>query len=608
MRSTLLATLALLVACTPADPTLAPELEAAWAEAGPDARLPVLIRSTLPEGVLRAEGVRARRSYDHVPFRLVDIDLREARRLARHDARMVLDGPLLASGRPAFAADPDIVRRAVGADRVHAGTGVDARTGVGVTVALVDSGVWTGHPDLPASSVVAWRDFVDANGDGVGDDDGAVLQDRYGHGTMVASVLVNQRPGMRGVAPDVDLLVARVLDDAGAGTISGAVTAIDWIIGEAPARGVDIVHLSVGAAPRSSFVDDPLAMAADAALRAGLIVVAAAGNHGVAADGEVFGGIVSPATHPGVLAVGATDTWGTASRSDDGVADWSSRGPTAFDGIGKPDVVAPGAAVAVALRPGSRLWSQAKGGPLKHWPGVDTKGTHVMVASGTSFAAPAVTGAIALLLEGHPGLTAIGARAALQITAQDVGDPSLLASGAGQINALGAARLVDFWTARAIGLDPAPPATFDLLEGKVAPWAMHVLWDGWLTTEEDVSWLNDGGVLGVGELGGTGILWDGMQPRYTGVRLSGDGLMSLDFASYDAIWGTGILWDGPGLTRDSSRVWSEPEAWSLRFVWPDHMSPTGAASPLVGTDAPAGLTEPVPDAPDPRPVRPLFEH
>lgn len=608
MRSPLLPALlplALLAACTPAETSLPAELEIAWAEAGPDARLPVLVRHDQPVRLLGQEALSARRAFRHVPLALVELDAKEARRLARRGASLHLDRPLAVAGRPGgFDADPQILTAAVGADRVHQGQGTPALTGQGVRIALVDSGVWADHRDFPRNAVLAGKDFVDRNGDGRGDDDRAALRDPFGHGTMVASVLFNQRDGVRGVSPGVELVSARVLDDNGVGTLSSAVAALDWIIDEAPRMGTSIVHLSVGAAPSGSFVEDPLAMAAEAALNAGLIVVAAAGNFGESDGTEAFGGILSPAIHPGVIAVGASDTQGTLARSDDLLAPFSSRGPTPYDGIGKPDIVAPGVAIPVAARPGSRAWTHMPRNKINRWDGVNTAAGHLMAVSGTSFAAPAVTGTIALMLERDPALTAIGARAALQITAEDLGDSSLLAQGAGQLNSLGAVRLVDAW---ARGEEAVSPVPWDVIGDEPVRWGLSVLWDGWLLTDADVSELNADGILAVGELTGTGILWDGLPPRYVGVRLLGDRLPTVDFRTAQGIWGTGILWDGIDIGRASSRVWSNPQIWDRTFVWPPRIAEVSGSSFLEPQEL-AGLTTPVPGASDPRPQQPDFGH
>src|SRR5690606_21262343 len=132
--------------------------------------------------------------------------------------------------------------------------------------------------------------------------EGRARKDGYGHGTMVAGVLVGTREGLRGIAPDARLVSARVLDEEGHGTVAGAVAATDWILEHADETGVDLLHYSIGAAPAGSFTVDPLALAAEAALEAGIVVVAAAGNYGWSDGAEAWGGLVSPAVHPGVLA------------------------------------------------------------------------------------------------------------------------------------------------------------------------------------------------------------------------------------------------------------------------------------------------------------------
>src|SRR6185503_12216174 len=102
--------------------------------------------------------------------------------------------------------------------------------------------------------------------------------------------------------------------------------------------------------------EDPLCQAVDRAVKAGLVVVAAAGNFGKTADGKaVVGGIVSPGNTPSALTVGASNTRGTAQRSDDVMATYSSRGPTAVDGLLKPELVAPGNRIVAPAATGAYL-------------------------------------------------------------------------------------------------------------------------------------------------------------------------------------------------------------------------------------------------------------
>ena len=600
-----------LAACTsPQEQVLPPDLEEAFQRSTTDTlRVLVLPERADPLALIqpldRLAPTTFRRRYDHLPIAIADVTRDQALELEADDGiRLAVDRPLVGTGRghgpsndqPSFVG----VAETLGAD-------VTGRTGEGIVVAVVDSGVRRRHPAFENNILIDSADFVDSDGDGEGDHPRAAKRDPYGHGTMVAGVIAGTDPDALGVAPDVRLISARVLDDNGAGSTSSAVAALDWIIETQSDNDTRIVHLSVGAAPHSSFTTDPLAMAAEAALDAGLIVVAAAGNYGYSDEQVVFGGIVSPATHPGVITVGATDGGGTATRSDDTVSVFSSRGPTAFDGLGKPDLVAPGTHLALTASAGSTLWV---GETDSHIRGGGLQGTYAL-ASGTSFAAPAVTGVIAQMLEAAPDLTATGVKAGLQLTAQDMGDTTFLGSGAGQVNALGAVRLAEYWQDLADGIDDAPlPLDEDTLQGETVVWSNHLLWDGFIATDADLTWINDNGVDGVGDLDGTGILWDGyaaFRLRYIGLFIHGRSLANnVDLAFADDIWGNGILWDGFQSSIRSGRVWSSPFTWNTGFVWPSQIDDAAPVNPLFDDPELTGLTEPVLGDPDPSPPEPDF--
>ena len=114
--------------------------------------------------------------------------------------------------------------------------------------------------------------------------------------------------------------------------------------------------MSLGGPVLQAAADDPVNQAVERAYRAGLVVVASAGNGGKDAEGnEVLGGITVPGNSPFAITVGALNTKGTAFRSDDVVATYSSRGPTRFDHLIKPDLVAPGNKIVGLLAPGSTL-------------------------------------------------------------------------------------------------------------------------------------------------------------------------------------------------------------------------------------------------------------
>ena len=125
--------------------------------------------------------------------------------------------------------------------------------------------------------------------------------------------------------------------------MSDVIRALDFAVANRARFNLRVINLSIGAAVLESYETDPLALAARRAVEAGLVVVAAAGNFGKNDDGEIqYGGITAPGNAPWVLTVGAYSTFGTPDPSDDRVAGYSSRGPTAVDFNAKPDILAPG--------------------------------------------------------------------------------------------------------------------------------------------------------------------------------------------------------------------------------------------------------------------------
>lgn len=170
-------------------------------------------------------------------------------------------------------------------------------TGKGVTVAVVDSGVDYTHPDLGGGigeghKVVAGHDFVNNDDDPM--DDNA-------HGTHVAGIIAAKAAepgGVTGAAPDARLLAYKVMDADGYGDTSTIVAGIEAAIDPANPHRADVINLSIGGPGDGT---DPLGLAASAAVDAGVVVVAAAGN-----EGPGPGTVGSPAAARGVLAVGAS--------------------------------------------------------------------------------------------------------------------------------------------------------------------------------------------------------------------------------------------------------------------------------------------------------------
>lgn len=333
----------------------------------------------------------------------------------------------------------DVTAETIGADQVWEGAGaLSPLNGQGVGVAVIDSGVDARHVAL-RHRVVASVDFT--GGDGV---------DRYGHGTHVAATIAGRAgrtadtADFRGIASGAHIVSLRVLGDDGSGVASNVIEAIDWAIDHRRRYNIRVMNLSLGASVTQPCGDDPMCEAVDRALDAGIVVVASAGNHGVTADGRrIYGGITSPGNHPGVITVGALDTRQTSDRSDDGVATWSSRGPTMYDLVMKPDLVAPGSRVTSAEVAGSYL---SRTFPQRHVAGAEA--TAYMQLSGTSMAAGVVSGAAALLLEGRPRLTPREAKLALQITSSFLAAEGVAASGSGGINVALASLIVELYRNR----------------------------------------------------------------------------------------------------------------------------------------------------------------
>src|SRR5581483_2884886 len=162
-----------------------------------------------------------------------------------------------------------------------------------------------------------------------------------------------------------------------------------------------------------------------------------AGNYGKNDAGQmVLGSIASPGNSPYAITVGAVNTWGTPGTSDDTVATFSSRGPTAYDLAVKPDLAAPGVKIVSLEAAGCALATEY---PATHVAGSGNNA--YMFLSGTSMAAPIVSGGVALLLQGAPSLTTSQVKLALQNGATYVGDAGLMGAGAGEVNFLAARKL-----------------------------------------------------------------------------------------------------------------------------------------------------------------------
>jgi serine protease AprX len=285
-------------------------------------------------------------------------------------------------------------------------------------IAIVDSGVDASAPNF--GSRVQQVTLTQQPGNSLGDG--------RGHGTFVASIAAGQADGYAGAVPNAPIVSIDVMDDQGVALTSDVVAAADWIYDHKDATGIRVANFSLNGTVPSSFQFDPVDKAVETLWLSGVVVVAAAGNYAV--DGQPSGVRFSPANDPFVITVGATDTVGTLSTSDDVTAPWSAYGYT-LDGFAKPDIGAPGRYMVGAVPGASTLALESPDRIVA--PGY-------MQLSGTSFAAPVVAGAAAYLLAVHPSWTPDQVKGALMSTAAaPAAQPG--SSGAGTIDAAGAVKL-----------------------------------------------------------------------------------------------------------------------------------------------------------------------
>jgi len=308
-----------------------------------------------------------------------------------------------------------------------------AITGQGVTVALLDSGVNDSVVGLDdPGKVIQGPDLsLETNSTDLRN------QDTYGHGTHLAGIIagrdavpVNNKgvpvPAdtkvQLGVAPDARLLAVKLATTDGSTDVSQVIAGLDWVVQHRNDNGmaVRVVNLSYGTLSTQSYQQDPLAAAVENAWKHGIVVVVSAGN-----EGSELGRLNDPAIDPFVLAVGASDPLTEVKGWDHPVvASFSSRGSADRH----VDLVAPGTSIAGLRVPGSFIDAQHPEGLVSG----DTTG-RLFRGSGTSQAAAVTSGAVALLLQARPQLSADQVKAALTRTA-DSTDDTVLEDGSGQID------------------------------------------------------------------------------------------------------------------------------------------------------------------------------
>ncbi len=296
-------------------------------------------------------------------------------------------------------------------------------TGQGVDVAVIDSGVVPVDGLSAPGKVVLGPDLSWES-----QNPATAYLDTYGHGTHVAGLIAGRDAAatapysdpahFTGIAPDARIVSVKVADAHGVADVSQVIAAIDWVAQHrdtAPLH-IRVLNLAFGTDSTQPWRYDPLAYAAEAAWRLGIVVVVSGGN-----GGETAASLSDPAYDPNLLAVGAADTRGSLGVSDDTVANFSSTGRSRH-----PDLVAPGVHVVSLRDPGSFV-DQSFGA-------TGAVGDRFFRGSGTSQAAAVVSGAAALLLSQRPRLTPDQVKQVLVDSAHRLPGQPATRQGAGELD------------------------------------------------------------------------------------------------------------------------------------------------------------------------------
>ena len=237
-----------------------------------------------------------------------------------------------------------------------------------VLIAIIDSGIDTDNPEFSG------RISPLSHNARTGQTGLSYVEDTDGHGTMVAGIIAankNNREGIAGILSEASILVIKASNEEGTYDDADLITAIRY----AADNGADVINMSLGGPYANPLTEDAI----DYAYSKGSIVVAASGN-----DGD--DGLIYPASFPQTISVGAVDDTKT-------IADYSNRNQMV-------DVVAPGSGIVTTYT-----------------------GGQYMVGSGTSFAAPMISGVLGLMFSADPTLSAEDAIGRIRATATDLGDP-----------------------------------------------------------------------------------------------------------------------------------------------------------------------------------------
>ncbi|MGZ8707212.1 MAG: S8 family serine peptidase [Gaiellaceae bacterium] len=282
------------------------------------------------------------------------------------------------------------------------------------TIAIVDSGIDATRPEF-AGRIAANVNLSSLSGNSPGDG--------RGHGTFVAGIAAGDMQGKSGAAPGAKIVSIDVMNDQGMAKTSDVIAAADWILANKAKYGIRVANFSLHSSVANSFMYDPLDKAVERLWFNNVVVVVAAGNYGKP-DGP-SGVPFAPGNDPFVITVGASDTGKSVSTNDDVAAPWSAYGYT-LDGFAKPDLAAPGRYMVGPVPVTSTLYSERADHVVE--PGY-------MELSGTSFAAPIVSGVAALILGRHPEFTPDQVKGALMLGTKPMPRATDLSEGVGEVNA-----------------------------------------------------------------------------------------------------------------------------------------------------------------------------
>ncbi|MDH4306014.1 MAG: S8 family serine peptidase, partial [Acidimicrobiia bacterium] len=391
-----------------------------------------------------------------------------------------------------------------------------AATGRGVDIALIDTGV------VPVDGLDTPHRVV--NGPDLSfesQDPDLRYLDTYGHGTHMAGIMVSDASDVPGIAPGSRLVNLKVAAYNGAVDVSQVLAAIDWVVQNRTANGLNIrvLNLSYGTDSLDPADHDLISFATEQAWKAGIVVVAAAGNDGNETR------LTSPAYNPYLIAVGAVDG-SLLGTNQNPVPEFSNCGAER-----NPDVVAPGRSISSLRDPGSYA--------DVNYPEARSADGRQFVGSGTSQAAAVVSGAVAVLLEGRPALTPDQVKSVISRSATPLPSAPSACIGAGLLNVGLAQSTWPSWRSRQRHAASTGLGTLEAARG-----SHHVELDGIpLAGEVDIfgnpfvapKWV---------QVSAAGTAWE--NGYWNGSQLTGSGFTATSWAgpAWQGVSWSGVSWSG----------------------------------------------------------------